>query len=69
MMGETPFHCPKCGSNEVVVINPTPDKPESVSMDELPDYFGNVRVVPAVLRITKYRATCLSCGYVVEWMG
>ena len=62
-------HCTKCGSNEVVVIDTTPPTAKSIPMDELPAHFGCCISIPAVLRTTNYRATCLACGYVVEWSG
>jgi len=64
---ETWCHCTKCGSSDVAVTDTTPRTQKSLSMDELPDHYGTVCSVSAVYRLTNYRATCLRCGYVVEW--
>lgn len=62
----TDIFCPKCSSYQINIERVTPKPTHPISMDELVN--GISRAVPAVLRQHRMKATCLNCGYVVEFV-
>jgi predicted nucleic-acid-binding Zn-ribbon protein len=59
------IYCPKCGSENVRIMEVKPEKPERMSMDALPGPMFTMQ--NAVVRFKTYRAVCGDCGYQKEY--
>ncbi len=61
------YYCPKCDSEDIDVTCLGMPSTHRVSMDSLPETYGTVRALPAVMRIHEWVAVCRACGYEVRW--
>ena len=60
MHAEVVYYCPKCKSLEIDIACVKPSEPFMLSIDNI----INDRFICATNR---YKATCLDCGYTVEY--